>query len=68
MKYNVYRIKETQKDNGRIWDSVDTHHKLILVDRFDTFGEAEEWLKNKHEKYVNYTILPVYYFTHYDEE
>lgn len=68
MKFNLYKIQEKLKDYGGWRDNRDTHHKLILLKTFDSYVEAEEWLKVHHEKYVIYTILPTYYFTHYDEQ
>ena len=62
-KYSIYKVKKEQKYDG--WDSF-TKCKLIHLKDEDTMEEAQEWLKKNAEKYVSYTILPEYYFTHSD--
>jgi len=68
MKYNVYRIHLKTKYRDSYAIDAQEHHRLELLKRLDSLIEAEAWIKDNHESWVNYTILPVYHFTPFDEE
>ena len=64
-KYIVYRIKTKSKEIGDRYREYDVYHKLIVQSSHDTLEEAELAI-SKLTKYIQYTILPVFYQTDFD--
>ena len=65
MKFDIYRIKVQHiMDSSFDGNGGSLQYNLILVKAsFSSMEDAVNYLKNNHENYVDYTILPNLYFT-----